>query len=46
VLQHPGRLTPLSFPLWAERLQTQTVSTETWQQRVERAASRLEALAS
>jgi ATP-dependent Lhr-like helicase len=44
-LRRPGRLTPLSFPLWAERLQTQTVSTETWQQRVERAASRLEALA-
>ncbi len=46
VLKHPGRLTPLSFPLWAERLQTQTVSSETWQQRVERAASRLEAQAS
>lgn len=45
VLRHPRRLTPLSFPLWAERLQTQTVSTETWQQRVERAASRLEAQA-
>jgi ATP-dependent Lhr-like helicase len=45
-LTRPGRLTPLSFPLWAERLQTQTVSTETWQQRVERAASRLEAQAS
>jgi ATP-dependent Lhr-like helicase len=45
VLRHPRRLTPLAFPLWAERLQTQTVSTETWQQRVERAAARLEAQA-
>ncbi len=45
-LMRPGRLTPLSFPLWAERLQTQTVSSETWQQRVERAARRLEAQAS
>lgn len=43
VLRHPRRLTPLSFPLWAERLQTQTVSSETWQQRVERAARALEA---
>jgi ATP-dependent Lhr-like helicase len=45
LLRQPRRLTPLSFPLWAERLQTQTVSTETWQQRVERAAARLEAQA-
>ena len=44
-LRHPRRLTPLSFPLWAERLQTQTISTETWQQRVERAARQLEARA-
>lgn len=44
-LRHPRRLTPLSFPLWAERLQTQTISTETWQQRVERAARHLEARA-
>lgn len=44
VLRHPRRLTPLSFPLWAERLQTQTVSSETWQQRVERAARALEAV--
>lgn len=45
LLRHPRRLTPLSFPLWAERLQTQTVSTETWQERVERAARQLEAQA-
>jgi len=35
-------LSPLSFPLWAERLQTQTLSTETWAARVEREARRLE----
>lgn len=41
----PGRLTPLSFPLWAERLQTQTLSTESWQKRIEREAAKLERLA-
>jgi ATP-dependent helicase Lhr and Lhr-like helicase len=38
----PRRLTPLAFPLWASRLQTQTISTESWQARVERAARELE----
>ena len=38
------RLSPLSFPLWADRLQTQTLSTESWQSRVEREARRLETL--
>jgi ATP-dependent helicase Lhr and Lhr-like helicase len=41
----PGRYTPLSFPLWADRLQTQTLSTESWQKRVEREARRLERMA-
>ncbi|GAC1309622.1 MAG: ligase-associated DNA damage response DEXH box helicase [Steroidobacteraceae bacterium] len=41
----PARFTPLSFPLWADRLQTQTLSTESWQTRVEREARRLERLA-
>jgi len=41
----PERYTPLSFPLWAERLQTQTVSTESWQKRIEREAKRLERIA-
>ncbi len=41
----PPRLTPLSFPLWADRLQTQTLSTESWQARVEREARRLEKFA-
>jgi ATP-dependent Lhr-like helicase len=44
-IMHPGRYTPLSFPLWAERLQTQTLSTETWQKRIEREAKRLERIA-
>ncbi len=41
----PARYTPLSFPLWAERLQTQTLSTESWQKRVEREARKLERMA-
>jgi ATP-dependent Lhr-like helicase len=36
-----GQLTPLAFPLWAARIQTQ-VSSESWQARVERMAARLE----
>jgi ATP-dependent Lhr-like helicase len=42
ILAEPGRFTPLSFPLWADRLQTQTLSTESWQKRIEREAQRLE----
>ena len=41
----PGRYTPLSFPLWTDRLQTQTLSTESWQKRVEREARKLERMA-
>jgi ATP-dependent Lhr-like helicase len=41
----PGRYTPLSFPLWADRLQTQTMSNESWQKRVEREARKLERMA-
>ncbi len=37
------RLSPLAFPLWADRLREHEVSTERWQQRVERMAARLEA---
>ncbi len=36
------RLTPLAFPLWAERLQSQVISSEDWRARVRRAAERLE----
>jgi ATP-dependent Lhr-like helicase len=45
IIARPLRFTPLSFPLWADRLQTQTLSTESWQTRVEREARRLEKLA-
>jgi ATP-dependent Lhr-like helicase len=41
----PRRFTPLSFPLWASRLQSQMMSTESWQERIERAARELEAQA-
>ena len=36
------RLTPMAFPLWAEHLREQHVSTEAWSQRVQRAAMKLE----
>jgi ATP-dependent Lhr-like helicase len=42
LITRPRRFTPLGFPLWASRLQTQMVSTESWQQRIERAARDLE----
>lgn len=38
----PARLTPLSFPLWAESIQGQTYSSETFQQRIERMLTSLE----
>jgi len=40
-LQHPASLTPLGFPLWAERLRGQ-FSNEDWRTRVQRAAQQLE----
>ncbi len=40
-LRLPASLTPLSFPLWAERSRGQ-LSTEDWRTRVMRAAARLE----
>ena len=42
VIERPERLTPLAFPLWAERLQSQIMSSETWRDRVERMAASLE----
>jgi ATP-dependent Lhr-like helicase len=42
VLRRPKHPTPLSFPLWAERMRG-ALSTEDWRTRVERAAARLEA---
>ncbi|HVJ38430.1 MAG TPA: ligase-associated DNA damage response DEXH box helicase [Stenotrophomonas sp.] len=40
-LRQPRSLTPLSFPLWAERSRGQ-LSTEDWKARVQRAAAQLE----
>ena len=45
VVLRPERLTPLAFPLWAESVQSQTVSSETWRTRIERMAGTLEAAA-
>jgi ATP-dependent Lhr-like helicase len=39
--QHPPKLTPLAFPLWAERVQFQ-VSSESWKERVGRMVIQLE----
>ncbi len=41
-IEHPARLTPLAFPLWAESVQGQTVSSESFQTRVERMLATLE----
>lgn len=41
-LVHTPSLTPLSFPLWAERLRSQIISTETWRERIQRMIERLE----
>jgi len=46
VLIPTKRLTPLSFPLFAERLRTQTASSESWRDRIERMVLRLESAAS
>jgi ATP-dependent helicase Lhr and Lhr-like helicase len=35
-------LTPLSFPIWAERLRSQILSTESFQERIQRMIERLE----
>jgi ATP-dependent Lhr-like helicase len=41
ILHSPNRLTPFSFPLWAETLRTQ-VSSESWSDRVRKMAKDLE----
>ncbi|MGD2031346.1 MAG: ligase-associated DNA damage response DEXH box helicase [Gammaproteobacteria bacterium] len=46
VLTRPPRLTPLAFPIWASRLQSQVISSEDWRVRVERAMWALEKAAS
>ncbi|MFO1467527.1 MAG: ligase-associated DNA damage response DEXH box helicase [Steroidobacteraceae bacterium] len=35
-------ISPLAFPLWAERLQSQVISSESWKERVARMAAHLE----
>lgn len=45
VIKDLDSLTPLSFPLWAESLRAQHVSSESWQDRIERMVVRLEAKA-
>jgi len=42
VFNKPTQLTPLSFPLWAESLQSQTMSSESFQSRITRMLSKLE----
>ncbi len=39
------RLTPLAFPLWADRLRSQEVTTEKWEDRIKRMVVQLEAAA-
>ena len=46
IIQQPERLTPLSFPLWATGIQSQTMTSENYQVRVERMLKELEAAAS
>lgn len=45
-LLKPQRLTPLAFPLWAESLNSQTMSSESFRQRVEHVLAELEQAAS
>lgn len=42
VIRQTPRLTPMAFPIWADRLQSQSISTESWRDRVRRAAEALE----
>ncbi len=45
VLTDPGRLTPLGFPLWAERLREQHLTSQSWEDRVTQMVEKLEAAA-
>lgn len=42
ILRYPERLTPLAFPLWAERSRAQSVSSESWEARLQRVLAELE----
>ncbi len=46
VLKQSSNLTPLAFPIWAESLRTQQVSSERWADRVKRMVVTLESRAS
>ncbi|MEE4302627.1 MAG: ligase-associated DNA damage response DEXH box helicase [Wenzhouxiangella sp.] len=41
IITEPGRLTPLAFPLWADRLRGQ-LSSEQWEDRLERMLARID----
>ena len=43
VITEPGRLTPFAFPLWADGLRGQTLSSEAVQDRIDRALGALDA---
>lgn len=45
IIKQPERLTPLSFPLWAESVQSQMMTSENYQTRVERMLKELETAA-
>lgn len=42
MLQRTAQLSPLAFPLWAESLRAQSISSESWAQRVKKMAMQLE----
>ncbi|MET0986506.1 MAG: hypothetical protein ABW034_13985, partial [Steroidobacteraceae bacterium] len=42
VLNAVPHLTPLAFPLWADRLRSQIISTESWRDRMDRMIASLE----
>ncbi len=42
VITRPARLTPLAFPMWAESLRDQTLSSEGWSERLSRMVLSLE----
>jgi ATP-dependent Lhr-like helicase len=45
VLTAPKRFTPMSFPIWAQRIQSQTLKVEAAQDRIDRMVRQLEAAA-
>lgn len=45
VIKHPQRLTPMAFPIWAQRISSQTIRVEEAGERIERMIAQLEAAA-